>query len=570
MNICNYKPIHWQPNIVPDVNSRFRFVYRSICHIQASSFEFLYGSNDPLNDPNHSHAIYLNTTDGTIWDWNNTTSTWELIYTPTGGPGGSQNLQQVLDEGNTAINQTITLFADGSRYSAISDDDVAEAIIGVDTEPYLLFRNSSNNELYLRMSLASGNTVEYPANSGTLALLSDIPPATPTVIVTKTTTYTLQLADADNDTLFEMNAATDEDFIIDSAINFPIGTSFIFARRGIGELNIIPNGSTVILSANAATNLTFQDSGATIIKVSATEWRLFGDIGDPVVTTPGGLNKEIQFNDNNTGFGGASGFTYGPLNVSGVLELDSTETVRAVFSINSSAASSTIFQIVDRANPGTSKYFTVGPAGGLMAGSWVVSNGGNLTIATAALGASSMFRLSNVATTRRIDFLLNSDNTFSIKDNTAGADRFIINPAGEILIPTLDTDGTAPTTTGTTKNVMADGAGKLTFSTIKEYVAILDQTGTSAPTATVLRNTLGGTVVWSYVSDGAYEATLTGAFPTLKTVFSIVNYSSDYQVAAYADGSNNKIILNVVSVSGGYLPSNDGLTQCSFQIFVYP
>ena len=49
------------------------------------------------------------------------------------------------------------------------------------------------------------------------------------------------------------------------------------------------------------------------------------------------------------------------------------------------------------------------------------------------------------------------------------------------------------------------------------YTAILTQTGTSAPTATVLENTLGGTVVWTYNAEGSYIGTLTGAFTADKT-----------------------------------------------------
>ena len=46
----------------------------------------------------------------------------------------------------------------------------------------------------------------------------------------------------------------------------------------------------------------------------------------------------------------------------------------------------------------------------------------------------------------------------------------------------------------------------------KVYRALLTQTGTSAPTAIVLENTLGGTPVWSRGTAGVYELTLTGAF----------------------------------------------------------
>jgi len=52
----------------------------------------------------------------------------------------------------------------------------------------------------------------------------------------------------------------------------------------------------------------------------------------------------------------------------------------------------------------------------------------------------------------------------------------------------------------------------------KSYVAKLTQSGTSAPTAVVLQNELGGTVVWSRASAGRYLATLAGAFTLNKTV----------------------------------------------------
>ncbi len=47
----------------------------------------------------------------------------------------------------------------------------------------------------------------------------------------------------------------------------------------------------------------------------------------------------------------------------------------------------------------------------------------------------------------------------------------------------------------------------------KVYAALLTQSGTDAPVATVLQNTLGGAVVWSFSGSGEYVATLSGAFP---------------------------------------------------------
>ena len=46
----------------------------------------------------------------------------------------------------------------------------------------------------------------------------------------------------------------------------------------------------------------------------------------------------------------------------------------------------------------------------------------------------------------------------------------------------------------------------------KVYIALLTQSGTDAPVATVLKNTLGGVPVWSYSSVGVYNAELSNAF----------------------------------------------------------
>ena len=51
----------------------------------------------------------------------------------------------------------------------------------------------------------------------------------------------------------------------------------------------------------------------------------------------------------------------------------------------------------------------------------------------------------------------------------------------------------------------------------KVYTALLTQTGTNTPVATVLENTLGGEVVWSRTRVGAYKATLFGVFTATKS-----------------------------------------------------
>ena len=52
----------------------------------------------------------------------------------------------------------------------------------------------------------------------------------------------------------------------------------------------------------------------------------------------------------------------------------------------------------------------------------------------------------------------------------------------------------------------------------RSYIAILDQSGTTAPVATVLENTLGSTFKWNYAGVGKYYVESIGTFTPNKTV----------------------------------------------------
>ena len=53
--------------------------------------------------------------------------------------------------------------------------------------------------------------------------------------------------------------------------------------------------------------------------------------------------------------------------------------------------------------------------------------------------------------------------------------------------------------------------------TPKRYIALLSQSGTNAPIAIELENTVGA-VVWHYVGPGIYDLDRVGAFPVNRTV----------------------------------------------------
>lgn len=556
---------------------------RKLKHIQCclnnNAFTFTYGTEDPVDplNPVSSNGLYLRTDTGDLWEWNGIG--WTFIYNFSSG-GGTQDLQSVLDQGHSAVNQIIELFGDNSYINVYATDNVVTSSFGVDTEPKILLTNSLGYKITLRAALVSGNTVEFPANSGTLALLSDIPPATPTVISTKTTTYTLQLADADFDTLFEMDAATDEQFIIDSAEAFPIGTSFIFARRGAGEVNIVAAGATVILSANGATNLTYVDSGATLIKVSATEWYLFGDIGAPVIATPGGSDREIQFNDGGTAFGGATGFSYDPTNTHGLVELVSTDDTKSLFSIQGPSTSSNIFEVANEANPGVGDYFRVGANTGYMSGVWTISNGGQLNVATGAVGGLiDMIKLTNAVGIRTIALSLSDDNTFAIRDTVAAVNRIEVSPTGDVAIKALDTDSAAPSTTGTVKMVVCDNTGKLSNKPdphpYQSIVGTLNSVGPLSFSFIELTNDTGITYTGTRNSDGNYTLTANSGTPfTTNKTFVFISptdptgtfadlYFRDYYVSSTTT-------INFLSNSLAFGPSDTIFQNTLIEIRIYP
>lgn len=103
----------------------------------------------------------------------------------------------------------------------------------------------------------------------------------------------------------------------------------------------------------------------------------------------------------------------------------------------------------------------------------------------------------------------------------------------------------------------------------KIYFALLTQTSTGAPVATVLENTLGGTVVWTRTSTGIYVGTLSGAFTTNKTSATITNGSTGAKIiGAYADTVNTITVGTVSALTSAV--EDDVLFVAPIEIRVYP
>lgn len=106
------------------------------------------------------------------------------------------------------------------------------------------------------------------------------------------------------------------------------------------------------------------------------------------------------------------------------------------------------------------------------------------------------------------------------------------------------------------------------LGTTKIYIALLTQTGSSAPVATVLKNSLGGTVIWTRDSGGTYKGTLSSAFPSSKVfIFDKRRYLSfpegENATLTLERGSDNEILA---TVSAG----DDMLSGEEIMILVFP
>lgn len=102
----------------------------------------------------------------------------------------------------------------------------------------------------------------------------------------------------------------------------------------------------------------------------------------------------------------------------------------------------------------------------------------------------------------------------------------------------------------------------------KIYKVLLNQTGTNAPVATILINTLGGTPVWSRTSPGIYTVTLNGAFPAGKTAVTCDQNFGWHEVSTFQGrNDNNSCFLNLREVAT-YV-DNAYLADTVFTIMVY-
>lgn len=161
-----------------------------------------------------------------------------------------------------------------------------------------------------------------------------------------------------------------------------------------------------------------------------------------------------------------------------------------------------------------------------------------------------------------LDF--NGGDNFS---NVATVVSGTINTTGCVFIAT----GTTPTTYSNGSTLARYVSQKYGISDLglapKVYKALLTQSGTNAPVATVLVNTLGGTPTLTYGISGSYNAELIGGFPNGKT-FVTIGGNSASSSAIFTTNRYDEDNIEIRSHSG--VLADDLLSETSILIEVYP
>ena len=182
-------------------------------------------------------------------------------------------------------NQTIMYFASSAARTSALNGVLVEGMFSylADTDSTEYYSGSawtsiSNPGDITAVTTAAGSGLSGGASSGAVAL------SLASSYTAKTAAYTFVAGDEYN--LFSMNAATSVQFNIptDATYNFAVGTEFnVFWITGVGQPTIgaVTPGTTTVISTGATSatpKLRVANSGATIKKLAANSWIVFGDL----------------------------------------------------------------------------------------------------------------------------------------------------------------------------------------------------------------------------------------------------------------------------------------------------
>ena len=147
------------------------------------------------------------------------------------------------------------------------------------------------------------------------------------------------------------------------------------------------------------------------------------------------------------------------------------------------------------------------------------------------------------------------------QDSTDKGYIYVSNGSGETTIKSANL-------TGSRTLQLPDKDGTLATEDYKVYTAIITQAATGAPTATVLKNTLGFTPTFGYGTVGLYSIVSSAAWTINKTIIFINNGKIAPNITVgWTQVNNSQLVL--FSYDGAAL-ANDSITNASIEIRIYP
>jgi hypothetical protein len=198
----------------------------------------------------------------------------------------------------------------------------------------------------------------------------------------------------------------------------------------------------------------------------------------------------------------------------------------------------------------------------------------NNWVGATMVGSSNLIDAAGATAANRPMFTVGI-GTLSTGGGSVGApitrrDGFMVRANGEVTLPyttiaIIDAEATGKQAI-TKEWIIAQGFA--TALPYKVYTCEISQLGTSAPTATVYENTLGGTVVWTRSATGTYIGTLTGAFTTKTIGFANIgkaNLGNQYDIY----WESNTVNTFVIQTRENGTRADSVLVEASLEIRVY-
>lgn len=145
-------------------------------------------------------------------------------------------------------------------------------------------------------------------------------------------------------------------------------------------------------------------------------------------------------------------------------------------------------------------------------------------------------------------------NASTITTNIVSSINGVTNDGGNVAI--VGTNGISVSSNNTTDTITISG----TAAPYRVYTALLSQSDSSAPVATVLGNTLSADIIWTRISTGVYFGTLSGAFTNNLTTVSC-NYgiiSGDASIITGFRSNSNVVIVQTYKASDKTLSEMKG------------